>query len=127
MVASSKEKKGLLTVKKWANQSLSQNAYLHLILGYFAAVYGYDMHHTKVEIFKKIVNPEYLTKVRYSEDGEEYTAILSTKSLDKSTFALCTDRFLNFSAAGGLRLPKPSDLIYLDEIKGVVKEYQQYL
>jgi len=127
MVESSQSKKGLLTVKKWANRSLSQNAYLHLILGYFAATYGYDMHHTKVEIFKKIVNPEYLTKKRYSEDGEEFTAIISTKKLDKATFALCTDRFLNYSAKGGLRLPEPNDLIYLDEIKGVVKQYEQYL
>lgn len=127
MVASSKDKKGLLTVKKWANRTLSQNAYLHLILGYFAATYGYSMFHTKVRIFKMIVNPEYLTKERVSKDGECFLDIISTKDLDKATFALCTDRFLNYSAKGGLRLPEPSDLIYLDEIKGVVKDYAEFL
>lgn len=127
MVASCDSKKGLLSVKKWANRSLSQNAYLHLILGYYAATYGYDMHHVKVEIFKKIVNPEYLTETRYTNDGHEYAAILSTKKLDKATFALCTDRFLNHSAKGGLRLPEPNDLIYLDEIKAVVKDYEEFL
>lgn len=127
MVESSESKKGLLTVKKWANRSLSQNAYLHLILGYFAATWGYSMFHTKVEIFKKIVNPEYLTKERVSKDGDVFLDVLSTKDLDKATFALCTDRFLNYSAKGGLRLPEPNDLIYLDEIKAVVKEYEQFL
>jgi hypothetical protein len=127
MVEGSQSKQGLLTVKKWSNRTLSQNAYLHLVLGYFACYYGYDMHHTKVEIFKKIVNPDYLTKERTTSDGELFTAILSTKSLDKATFALCTDRFLNYSAKGGLRLPEPSDLAYLDEIKAAVKDYAQYL
>ena len=127
MVEGIDAKKGLLSIKKWANRTLSQNAYLHLILCYFAATYGYSMFHTKVELFKKLVNPDYLTKERVTHDGEVFLDVLSTKDLDKATFALCTERFLNWSAKGGLRLPEPSDLIYLDEIKGVVKEYKQYL
>lgn len=127
MVESVNDKTGLLNVKKWANRSLSQNAYLHLILGYFASVYCYDMHHVKVEIFKKIVNPEYLTKTRYTKDGEEFTAIISTKALDKATFALCTNRFLDYSAKNGLLLPEPNDLAYLEEIQAEVKKYEQYL
>ena len=51
------EKKVFDLTEKKNQRSLSQNAYLHVILAYFACQYGETLEYVKMEYFKRLVNP----------------------------------------------------------------------
>jgi hypothetical protein len=97
-------------------RSLSQNNYLHLLLGYFGLHFGYTTEEVKNEIFKKEVNPE----IFYSGVKEgiiEVQSWRSTAELDTKEMTLAIERFRDFSSKHGFYLPEPKDLIALDQIK----------
>ncbi|MFA6796943.1 MAG: hypothetical protein WCR63_05200, partial [Bacilli bacterium] len=51
------ESKSIVELKKKSpNRSLSQNAYLHLILGYFACEYGCSLDEVKIDFYKRVCN-----------------------------------------------------------------------
>lgn len=98
-----------LTEKK-PKRSLSQNAYLHVIIGYFAAQTANTLEWVKREYYKKLVNPD--TFIRTKEDrfmgSVEY--LRSSADLDTAEMTLSIDRFRNWSAAeAGIYLPAPDE------------------
>ena len=115
-----------LTEKK-ERRTIRANAYLHLILSWFALETGYTEAEVKQEIFKKIVNPNTFYE---GEHGElvKIERWRSSADLDTGEMALCIDRFRDYSAKeAGIYLPEPKDLAVLREIEIQIENNKQYL
>lgn len=96
--------------KKSTQRSLSQNAYLHLLLGYFAAQYGCSMDEAKVDFYKRTCNRDLYERRRANRQGVEVAYLRSSADLTKEELALSIDRFRNWSAAeAGIYLPSADD------------------
>lgn len=123
------ESRALVELKNLEKRSLRQNSYLHLILVYFACENGYDMEYTKQYIFKIECNKEtFLIEKQNRITGEQYETVRSTATLSKDELTLCINRFLNFSVTRyKLRLPEPSDLIWLREIEILEEQNKEFL
>ena len=112
--------------EKRKTRSVSQNAYLHLILSAFGLEFGYTLEETKQYIFKQQVNSDIFN------DGEKHGLITiqvwrSTANLNTKELTICIDRFLDYSAKNGYRLPEPEDLIWINEIKNNIENNKKYL
>lgn len=121
----SKDKTIELTEKR-KTRSVSQNAYLHLILSAFGLEFGYTLDEVKQYIFKDHVNSD----IFYN--GEKHGLIVvkewrSTASLNTKEMTIAIDKFLDYSAKNGYRLPEPDDLVWINEIKNNIENNKQYL
>lgn len=108
-----------LTEKK-PKRSLQQNAYLHVLLGYFASQTGNTLEWVKREYYKKLVNPT--TFIRTKEDRFMGVVKYLRSSADLGTAEMTTtiDRFRNWSASEvGIYLPSPDEerLLQLAQIE----------
>lgn len=118
----SNEKTFELTEKR-PKKSIKQNAYLHLILSWFALEYGETLEYIKQEMFKKIVNKDiFETEFVNKKTGEIRKDWRSVSELDSKEMTISIDRFRNYaSKEAGIYLPEPTDLIYLQEIENQIK------
>lgn len=102
--------------EKRSGRSLNQNAYLHLILGWFGLEYGYTLEEVKTEIFKKAVNPDIFYQGQ--KDGPlQIESWRTSAALSSKEMTLAIDRFRDFSANHGFYLPAPGDLVSLEQIQ----------
>jgi hypothetical protein len=110
-------------------RSLSQNAYLHLILSWYACEYGETSDYIKQEVFKKQVNQEIFKTERVNEKtGETRDSWRSSGSLDSKELSTAIDRFKHYAAKeAGIYLPEPNDMVFLNEIQREIIKNQQYL
>ena len=115
-------------LKTLEQRSSNQNRYLHLLLGWFSASFGYSMAHTKLRFFKKICNKEiFFVETVNKKNGDIYTDIRSTADLTTLEMTLAIDRFRDYSAKNGLYLPQPNEVQYLREIEKELDLVKQYL
>lgn len=121
------DKKEFVELKSIKQRTLRQNNYLHLILSYYAVHFGYSLEYVKRDIFKVLVNPSIFLVEKVTKDGEIYTDVLSTSTIDKSDLATAITRFQNHSSNGGLRLPEPNDLVYHREIMKLIEENKEFI
>ena len=113
--------------EKRKKRTISQNAYLHLLFGWFALETGYTTEEVKQELFKKIVNPNTFYE---GEFGKIITIERwrSTANLNTQEMTLCIDRFRDYSSKeAGIYLPQPSDLVMLQEMEIQISNNQNYL
>lgn len=114
------EKKVFDLTEKKNQRSLSQNAYLHVILAYFACQYGETLEYVKMEYFKRLVNPGTFIRERDDRFLGRIQYLRSSSDLDKDEMTLCIDRFRNWSSSkAGVYLPNPDEgrLISLMEME----------
>jgi hypothetical protein len=113
--------------EKRTKRTISQNAYLHLLFGWFALETGYTTEEVKQEIFKKIVN----SNTFYEGEFGELIKIerwRSTANLDTQELTLCINRFRDYaSKEAGIYLPEPNDLALIQEIEIQIKNNPNYL
>lgn len=112
-------------VEKSKTRSISQNNYLHLILGWFALEYGETLEYTKQIIFKRWVNEEiFKTEYVNQKSGEFREEWKSTKHLTKSELTTAIERLRNYSVKNmNLYLPEPHDLALLEEIENELEKH----
>lgn len=112
-------------VEKSRIRSISQNNYLHLMLGWFALEYGETLEYTKQIIFKQWVNPDiFKTEFINHKTGEFREEWKSTKHLKKDEMTTAIDRFRAYSVKNlNLYLPEPSDLTLLEEIENELEKH----
>ena len=113
--------------EKRKKRTISQNAYLHLLFGWFALETGYTTEEVKQEIFKKIVNPNTFYE---GEFGNIITIERwrSTANLSTQEMTLCIDRFRDYaSKEAAIYLPQPSDIVMLQEMEIQISNNQNYL
>lgn len=110
------------TSAKWAVEvkrklpvrSSSQNAYLHVLLGYFASEFGYSTDEVKQDIFKRQVNASIFIHERINKRGQTVSYLRSTSDLDTAEMTVAIERFRNWSASEqGLYLPEPHEGAFL--------------
>jgi hypothetical protein len=105
-----------------------QNAYLHLILGWFAIEFGDTMEYVKVEFFKKKCNPEmFLIDRENPKTGEIRKDLRSSVDLDTKELTIAIERFRNWSAANGIYLPAPNEDQFLKHIECEIEKHKEYI
>ena len=106
-----------------------QNAYLHLLLNYFAIEYGETLKFTKHDIFKVWVNPEIFKTTRKNpKNGNTRDDWRSSADLDPKEMTLAIERFKDFAQSKlGIRLPEAGEQEFLDHIKNEIDKHKQYL
>ena len=114
--------------KKHPSRSLPQNAYLHVILGYFGQEFGYDIDTVKYEYFKKLCNPQIFIKKRTNKRGTEVEYLRSTADLDTAEMTLAIERFRNWaSAEAHIYLPAPNEYEHLLYAQQMIEQNEEFL
>lgn len=115
------EKKSLVEIRKISpHRTLSQNSYLHLLLGAFASHFGYSLEEAK-QIYKELSPRIY----RYKKKGRVFWR--SSAALSKEEMARTIDVFMQKSAEAGYQLPPATDEGWLREIENEIERSRYYL
>jgi hypothetical protein len=101
-------------------RSLNQNAYLHLIIGYFGLHFGYTLEEAKF-LYKQINAGLY----RYEKAGRIFWR--STRDLNKEDMAKSIDTFMQYSARNDCPLPLATDEGWLREIEREIERSKYYM
>lgn len=99
-------------VEKKPQRSIKQNAYLHLLLGYYASEFGYSLEEVKFRFFKELCNKDIFLRERENprKPGEKINYYRSSADLTTSEMTIAIERFRNYSSAiAGLYLPSPNE------------------
>ena len=116
-----------LTEKK-AKRSLPQNAYLHLLLGYFASQTGYTLNWVKQQYYKKLCNPDIFTAVKDDRFLGMTKYIRSSADLKTDEMNLSIERFRNWSASeAGIYLPEATSSAEIAAMAVEVERYKTYI
>lgn len=120
---------GLVEVKKKHRQrSSSQNAYLHVCLGYYASEFGYSIDEVKQDIFKRKLNKDIFEVERVNKRGQKVVRLRSSRDLDTEEMTRAIDRFRNWSSAvAGLYIPSPNETDALFAAQQQIDKYLEYL
>ena len=112
-----------------AKRSNPQNAYLHLILSFFALEVGETMEFIKQHVFKAVVNKDTFEYERVNQkSGKKRTALKSTSELDTKEMTDAIDRFKNWTVKKtGIRLPEANENEFLDYIQNEIDKNKQWL
>ena len=113
--------------KKNPNRSLSQNAYLHLILGFFACEYGCSLDYVKREFYKKVCNKPIFERKKTAKNGEIIIELRSSRDLDKEEMTLSIERFRNWSAAEGIYLPDANEHHLMDYMRREINRNKEFI
>lgn len=120
---------GLVEVKrKHRQRSSSQNAYLHVCLGYYASEFGYSIDEVKQDIFKRMLNKDIFEVERVNRRGEKVIRLRSSRDLDTGEMTLAIERFRNWSSAvAGLYIPSPNETEALFAAQQQMERYSEFL
>lgn len=102
-------------------RSLSQNNYLHVILSYWGTETGYTLAEAKT-LYKRDVNPDIYV---YDKNGVKF--LKSSADLTKDEMTHSIDRFREWSAENGIRIPGADEEEFLRWIENQVESQGNYL
>lgn len=122
-------KKGaLVELSEKREASLSQNAYLHLLLGYVAMEVGETLEYVKERYYKLECNRDLFVKEREDKIVGNTKYIRSTSELDSSEKSLSIERLRDWSSQTlSLYLPEPNEERFLREIKVEISRNKRFL
>ena len=114
----------------YPRRTMAQNKYLHLLLGWFALRFGYELEDVKEVIFKRMVNGDiFRREVETQWTDEPVEALRSTTDLTTAELSTAITRFRNWSSAkAGFYLPSADEgesLFYIQQELAKAKEYIQ--
>ena len=116
-----------LTEKK-QKRTLNQNAYLHLLLGYFASQTGNTLDWLKQQYYKKLCNPDLFIGEREDLFLGRVKYVRSSADLRTDEMNLSIERFRNWSAAeAGIYLPEATSEAEIAALQVEVERYKTYL
>lgn len=105
------ESQVIIELTKKIPRSLSQNSYLHLILGWFGIETGYTTNEAK-QIYKN------LNKEIYFYKKENKIFVRSSADLSSDEMTKSIEIFRNYaSAEAGIYLPAPHEKNFLEQIE----------
>lgn len=116
-------KGAMVEVKEKKGRSLSQNAYLHLLLSSFSLQFGYSLEETKVHFYKLVVNKDiFLREGTDRFSGEIYHYLRSTADLDQEEMSDSITRFRSWAREeAGFDFPSSDEYIALLHIEHEIK------
>lgn len=116
-----------LTEKK-QKRTLNQNAYLHLLLGYFASQTGNTLEWVKQQYYKKLCNPDLFIGEREDLFLGRVKYVRSSADLRTDEMNLSIERFRNWSASeAGIYLPEATNGAEIAALQVEVERYKTYL
>ena len=117
-----------LTEKK-PQRTLSQNSYLHAILGYFGLQLGYKIEEVKDWYFKETCNPElFIRRITDSICGKERIVMRSSADLTTDEMTLAIERFRNWAAdTAGIYIPSPDEHRMVEQMEIELQKGKYYL
>lgn len=120
---------GMVEVKKKSpKRSLSQNSYLHLILGYFGSQYGVSIDEAKCDYFKRTCNKEIFEREGANKRGQTIKYLRSSADLTTAEMTLAIERFRNWSASvAGIYLPSPNEQSFLAYCEQEIEREREFL
>lgn len=120
------EKGARVELREQTNRTLNQNAYLHLILGYFATETGYTLDYVKRCYFKELVNGDLFVTESDGKFGKVQD-LRSTADLTKEELSKAIDRFRFWSETeAGIYLPEADEREYIQSIEIELDKYNNY-
>ena len=115
-----KEKKIVSLSEKKEKRSLSQNAYLHVILGYFASETGNTLEFVKENYFKRLCNKDIFVVSCDDKFLGKVEVLRSSATLTSDEMVIAINRFRNWSSLeASIYLPEPNEeyLLSLAELE----------
>lgn len=110
------------------NRTLSQNSYLHLILGWFSCEYGCTIEYAKKYYFKILCNPELFIIENDDKFLGKIKNIRSSADLDSGQMSEAIERFRNWSnIEAGIYLPEPNETSFLQSIEIEIQKNKTFL
>lgn len=122
-------KKAIVEVKeKKKNRSLKQNAYLHVILSYFACQYGCTLDEVKLDFYKRLCNKDLFVIKKTNRLGKEVETVRSSSDLDSGEMTTSIERFRNWSAStAGIYLPSPYENDFIIHCQQEIERNKYFL
>lgn len=118
----------IVTLEEKTVRSLSQNAYLHLLIGVVAMEVGTTLEDAKSTYFKQVCNKELFEQtIQDRLLGRTRTTLRSTTALSKEEMSVAIDRFKRWAAEQGIYLPEPGDDQLLAQIRYEMDRMKRYL
>ena len=123
------EKRSFVELKDKSSRTLSQNKYLHLIIGYLASEVGVPLVYAKNEYYKKAANGElFMRTMTDPVTGRETQTLRSSSGLTVEEMSITIDRFRDWSSAvAGIYLPEAREEQFLREIEIEIQRNEKYL
>ena len=116
-----------LTEKK-RKRTLSQNSYLHYLLGYYAMETGNTIEYVKREYFKKLCNPSLFLIPKHDKYIGDVYDYRSSAGLTTVEMTQAIERFRNWSSSEcGIYLPSPDEEAFLQSIEMKLERHKNYL
>lgn len=104
-----------------------QNAYLWLLIEYFACQYGCTKTEAAEHFFKEEVNPDIFVRTSTDRNGKPFNYHLSFTEIDRQTTASAIRNFLAWSSIKGIELPEEDDHIARRYCEREVEKHRNYL
>lgn len=109
-------------------RTLSQNKYLHLLLGWFALEYGDTLEFVKEAYFKRLCNADLFCVRRPDRFLGEVERLRSTRDVTTAELTTAIERFQAWSSKEcGIYLPAPDEQEFLQDIEVRIEQYGKYL
>ena len=119
---------GIVELSDKQNRTLKQNAYLHVLLGYFGLEYGEPAEYVKFHFYKKEVNPDiYCVKKQDRLLGREVEYVRSSADLTVEELGMTIDRFRDWSLkVAGIYLPEATNQVEGRYMEAIVNSQRRY-
>lgn len=110
-------------------RTLSQNRYLHLLLGEFSMQTGNKLEYVKRVYFKQECNVELFVRSYVDKITKKEVEVLrSSRDLDTGEMTTAIERFKNWAAeVAGIDLPDSEDQAWLDYISREMQHQKVWL
>ena len=124
------DRKDVVELHTKRQRTLNQNAYLHVLIDYFACQYGEDAEYVKTEYFKLLVNPDIFVTGSWIDKftNQKRISVKSTSALTTEEMSLCIDRFRNWSSKeAGIYLPTAEEGSFIRQCEIEISKAKRYL
>lgn len=109
-------------------RSLSQNAYLHVILGILAMDQGETIDYVKENYYKRLVNPDIFILTKQDKIIGKIEVLRSSKELTKEEMSKSIDKLRNWAVSElGCYLPSADEESLLKEAEIEIQRHRSYL
>lgn len=123
------ERKAVVELTEKRQRTLSQNAYLHVLLAYLALRTGNTLDYVKRNYYKIHCNPELFIVEKYDDVLHRRVKTLrSSSDLTKEQMSLSIDRLRNWSQLEAeIYLPTAEEGQFLRELEMQIEQNKQWL
>lgn len=122
-------KQATVELTKKTQRTLSQSAYCHVVIAYFALQIGYSPQEVKDLYFKETVNPDIFVRTRQDKIlGVERKYLRSTADISKEEMSVAIDRFLSWaSKTAGIYIPSAEEHKAVVRMQYEVERAKRYM